>query len=664
MNKTVPLSFDNQISAEQPLRILIAEDNEMDQLLIKRALKKSEFEYTLECVNNREDYVLRLKDFVPHIILCDFSMPQFGALEALKILHEENLNIPLIIVTGTLTDEMAVECLKQGATDYIIKDKIVRLPAAIKMALDLDKSKKEKVDVEHRLRQSEKQLKVITDVIPALLAYISTDYRVQFCNQLGAEWFGPSVIGLHIEEIFGADVYRQIQLCEIRLRGGQQCSFESRLTGRKTPQFVNITLVPDAEKNKGLKGYVCLVTDITDSKIYENELKAAKKEADAANKAKSQFLANMSHEIRTPLNAIMGLSELLLSDQNNPEKTLWLQKIVRNSEHLKKIINEILDLSKIEAGKMQLQMAPFSLTKTISRVKSMLAPLAHEKSLKLVFEIEGSIPDTIVSDEDKLEHIFLNILGNAIKFSSKGRVMLRASLNKGDGALMHFTITDNGLGMSADQAKHLFEPFTQVDSSSTRRFGGTGLGLALAKQMAQALGGDVYLEKSAPGEGSTFVVTLDPGAFNPSPQITSFNTTFIDHHQDADTGTNTAENLNGLSVLLVEDSVDNQFLLQHFLEKAGVDVDVASDGQEGLQKALAGDHDLILMDLQMPVMDGYTATSTLRLRGYNKTIVAFTAHSYQEERDRCLKIGFDDFLSKPVKRKELISCIAKYKNLH
>ena len=650
---------------DKSLKILIVEDNQLDQLLVQRALSKSDLNYTSIAIDNRAAFLDALENFNPTIILCDYSIPQFGALAALDILNQKKLSIPLIIVTGTLSDEMAVECLKKGAVDYVIKDKIVRLPSAIKIALDLKKSQQERSFAEERLRQNEKQLKVITDILPATVVYITPDLRFTFSNKVSSEWFHKPLVGETVESIFGSQIAHQIKKNIAALDRGEQVSFESTLPASAETRYVNLTLAPEIENNV-LRGYVCLMTDITEAKTYEVELEKAKRDAESANNAKSQFLANMSHEIRTPLNAIMGLSELLQTNyKDEQERILWLKKITRNSEHLKKVIDEILDLSKIEAGKLQLKIASFSVPQVIAQVKSILSPLANEKKLALRFETDGPIPSIITSDSTKIQHILLNLLGNAIKFSNQGSVTLSVKqINEHSEPTMQFTVIDTGIGMSEEEVKHLFEPFTQVDSSMTRRFGGTGLGLTLAKQLAKALGGDVYLAESTPGEGSTFVATVKTGDVSKYSTITSFENLLSEPAEMLDTTPeppNEKHNISDFKVLLVEDSLDNQLLVQNFLEMEGVTVDLASDGEEGMKKAEDGDHDLVIMDIQMPVMDGYSATAALRQHGYKKPIVAFTAHAFEEERERCLSIGFTDFLSKPIKKRALVECIAKYR---
>lgn len=639
-----------------PTRILVVEDNEFDRLLVSQELENCEFPCQTHFVDNSADFILGLMGFKPDLVLCDFSLPQFSAIEALQLLQARASQIPLVIVTGCLTDEVAVTCLQKGAADYVIKEKLVRLPSVIKRTLELASIKRER-------ESAEKQLKVITDVLPASLAYISKDFHFKFGNAINDLWFGSDIIGKPVQDVFGAKVFSSIQEVQEKLFAGIACSFESALPGPVAPQFVNVTIVPDLDKKAQVQGFVCLIADITLQKNYENELHKAKDEAESANNAKSQFLANMSHEMRTPLNVIGGLAELLLRNKpNEEERTVWIKKIGLSCEHLRKVIDEVLDLSKIEAGKLQIEKSRFPLIEVISQVKSMLLPLATVKGLELKFALEGAVPEHIESDSMKLRHILLNLVGNAIKFSLVGPITLSMRLKKEElGEKLVFLIKDNGPGINPQQAQQLFKPFTQADNSMTRKFGGTGLGLVLAKRFAQGLGGDVELLESVVNEGSTFALTIDPGDVKNEPALLSLQTVLEPTYLDMAVP-NMSINLKGLRALLVEDSVDNQFLIQQFLKTEGVTIDVALDGQEGMQKALAADYDVILMDIQMPVLDGYSATTKLRHQGYAKPIVAFTAHAFTAEKERCMKAGFNDFLTKPVKKIELLSCINKYKN--
>lgn len=636
------------------LRILIVEDNKVDQIIIKKILEKSKINHASALAETHIDFVLQLEKFKPDLILCDYSMPNYGALSVLRYLKQHKIDIPLIIVTGTLTDEMAVESLKNGASDYVLKDKLVRLPTTIKNTMKTAQYLKEKAEVEDRIE-------VISNTVPASLSYISADLIFLFCNKLNYEWFQKTIVGSSVKNILGPEVHQKILKNKSTLRKGEQVSFESSVELKSRPRYVSITLTPELDGSK-IKGYVCLITDITERIIFEDTLKKAKEEAEAANKAKSQFLANMSHEIRTPLNAILGLSEMLLTNHKSVhQRTLWLNKIIKNSEYLKNVIDSVLDLSKIEAGKMNVFIQRTSIASIVAQVRSLLQPLAYEKKLNLKFEIQGQIPDHIYSDMSKVTHILLNLVGNSIKFTPEGHVTVLVSCFKNENKyFLKFLVKDTGIGILQETSKNLFLPFSQADNSMTRRFGGTGLGLVLSKQLAIALGGDIALEESLFGLGSTFSAVIEAGPVESENKISDFENLISDPNEKIDEIIKSAH-LHNFKVLLVEDSLENQLVVQNFLETAGARVDVASDGQQGVEMAENGDHELIIMDIQMPVMDGYTAASLLRDKGYIKPIIAFTAHAFEEEKQKCLQIGFTDFISKPIRKTDLLHCVSKYR---
>jgi two-component system, sensor histidine kinase len=646
------------VDKPQKLKILMVEDEEFDRALVERELKRSIPNHEVLCVENPEDFIKALKNYRPELILCDYSLPRFSAIEALKLLSLHAPDVPAIIVTGTLTDETAVECLKLGAIDYVLKDKVVRLPTAIKHALDLRRSKDEKLEFERRLRQNERQLRTITEALPAFLAYFTSDLRVAFCNKISEKWFGLSeeeVAGREIESVMGSEISETIKTSIRNLKSGEVISFESLLPDHGVSRYVNITLKPEVDSDGEIQGFVCLMTDISERKRYEEELKSAKDTADTANQAKSQFLANMSHEMRTPLSVISGFIELLASPNTKPEDRIkYIEKVAKNSDRLRKMIDEILDLSKAEAGKLQVSSSEFPLATVFSQVKSLLLPLAQEKGLTLQFEVKGEIPAYVFTDQTMLRHILINIIGNAIKFSDVSPITITVQRDPKNEKSLQVSVKDLGHGLSPEQASHLFEPFMQADSSMTRRIGGTGLGLALAKRLAQALSGDVVLAETIVGKGSTFLITVDAGKPSNSDIIKSLDTVFH-ATSTASVDTSTQIRLDGFKVLLVDDAQEIRFLVTRFLETSGAEVDIAVNGEEAVAKALSGSHDLVLMDIQMPILDGYHATATLRSKGYKTPIIALTAHALKDERERCLKMGFSDFLTKPIKRLELLT---------
>ncbi len=391
--------------------------------------------------------------------------------------------------------------------------------------------------------------------------------------------------------------------------------------------------------------------------VQKIQLRLAKEVAENANQLKSSFLANMSHEIRTPLGALMGFAELL-EDEALPaaERAGFIKTIKRNGQALVDLINDILDLSKVEAGHLTIEKEDVCAKAVVDEVVHLLRNTAEQKGLQITLSNQGSIPGKIVSDSKRVRQVLMNTIGNAIKFTEQGEVNVlligeKASDNQ---SKIIFKIQDSGIGISEEQAQKLFKPFVQADNSVTRRFGGTGLGLALSKKISQLLGGDLILEKSSLGKGSTFVVTINaPHA--ESQVIAVSKPTFLD--SDA---ANNKMSLEGVKLLIVEDSPDNQALMEIILKRKGALIEFANNGVEGLKKALAKKYDVVLMDIQMPVQDGYVTVEKLRASNYRGPIIALTAHAMAEEREKCIRIGCDDFLSKPIDQQQLIEKIYRY----
>ncbi len=397
------------------------------------------------------------------------------------------------------------------------------------------------------------------------------------------------------------------------------------------------------------------IIDITERNKIAKELLDVKESAEAANLAKSAFLANMSHEIRTPLGAMMGFADLIIDPQVGPsEKANFVTAIRSNGELLSNIINDILDLSKIEAGKMQIVAHEVALTEILTDTKTLLNLQARDKGIALNILFDENLPEIIRTDSLRLRQVLINIIGNAVKFTSKGAVDVRIkrepSQNRHD--LLVFIVKDSGCGISEDQAAKLFAPFSQADASSKRKYGGTGLGLVLSKRFANLLGGDVVLTQSTLDKGSTFTITVDPGPIQSVEPETVRETTPIPFHGEQ-------PRLDGIKILLAEDSPDNQLVVSRFLMLAGATVDAASNGKEAVEKAKKDQYDVILMDLQMPIMDGFEATAELRKEGYKGKIVALTAHTLSDDREGCLRSGFDEHIGKPVNRNALIEVVER-----
>lgn len=377
--------------------------------------------------------------------------------------------------------------------------------------------------------------------------------------------------------------------------------------------------------------------------------------ASEASRAKSAFLANISHEIRTPLGAMLGFAELVLDDKNlNNKQETYISTIARNGRQLLRLVDEILDLSKVESERIQIEHLSFSLPTLLNEAHALMRVKADEKGLNLSLHGADKLPEKVKSDPLRLRQILLNVIGNAIKFTERGEVVVKAVFKPDNSTptkgTLQIEVADTGIGMDNDQSTRIFQPFVQADGTMTRKYGGTGLGLFLGRKLARLMGGDVILQQSTPGRGSQFLINVTveidrAGTQTPDPRRKESKRRAVGGH---------------VRVLVVDDSADNRMLISAFLATPDIELDQAENGAVGVEKAMAHPYDLVLMDIQMPEMDGYEAVSILNQRGYKNPVVALTAHAMKGDRERCLKAGFDDYLCKPVTRKSLMEMIERY----
>jgi signal transduction histidine kinase/DNA-binding NarL/FixJ family response regulator/CHASE3 domain sensor protein len=518
---------------------------------------------------------------------------------------------------------------------------------------------------EQLLRRSESTLRSFYDsslFMMGILELLPDDLIHISDNQQTAQFHGTSADALKGKRAI-ADLKTEpgaaklwMDACQEAMKTGRGVRLEYSQTVGDGVRWISgcVGQIPQEAGSKPRFAYVA--EDATERVMLAQQLAQAKSAAEAASIAKSVFLANTSHEIRTPLTAILGFAEMLINDDVAPPLRLqYLETILRNGKHLLQIISDVLDLSKIEADRVEIINGPCNLGTLLVELLSTYRPGALERGLSLVVRFETPVPRTVTTDHFRLSQIVINLLSNAIKFTHEGSVMLLLSYDEAAKDLL-ISIVDTGIGMSAEQMSRIFTPFTQADGSMTRSYGGTGLGLTISRRLSRMMGGDITVVSTL-NRGTTFTIRVHAPA--ESTDRVSDPDELLAAVVANDRAGPVDEQLYG-RVLVVDDGQDNRDLISAYLRFAGAAVETAADGREAVAMASENHYDLIVMDMQMPVMDGYAATQTLRSHGSVTPILALTAHAMPSDRDKCLAAGCSEFLSKPAPRDVLMRTVAKY----
>jgi two-component system sensor histidine kinase/response regulator len=526
---------------------------------------------------------------------------------------------------------------------------------------------------EEALRESEQRWRSLTEALPQLVWTATPDGS---CDYFSTQWTQHTgipeneLLGWHWLQTLHPDdrePTRRAWLAAVQGPGTYDVEYRVRRSNGEYRWF-KTRGVPIWKSDGDIFKWFGTCTDITDGKRTEEELRQAKQAAESANRAKDEFLANVSHEIRTPMNAILGLTELVLGTRLEEGQRQSLTTVKSAANNLLGIINDLLDFSKIEAGKLELDHGEFSLRAALGDTLRALAVRAHQKGLELASNVHTNVPDALTGDAGRLRQVLLNIIGNAIKFTEKGEVVVQVSVVSDvqpakDEVRLLFTVRDTGIGIPSEKHAAIFRAFEQEDSSTTRKFGGTGLGLTIAAQLVALMGGNITVE-SETGRGSTFRITARfgrsendatlNGVVGPADLLEGQRVLIVDDNLTPATP---------LNILVAEDNEFNVTLLKQLFARKGHSATIAGDGREALALATAGSFDALLLDIHLPELDGFTVARAIRDQeqggGKHLPIIAFTARSGKQDRERCLEAGMDDFLAKPVQAEELWAVIGR-----
>lgn len=668
------------MKAHNSIDVLIVDDREDGLMALEAAIDVPNI--NLVKARSGQEALDLLPDHEFAVILLDVQMPGLDGFETAELIRkEENYkDTPIIFVTAiNKEDRYVYKGYDMGAVDYIFKpyDTYV-LNSKVSVFVDLyikscklrdhadliqETERKERIQRLTELEiESLKRYRNLADSIPHIVWKAKNDGMFDYFNSVWMNYTGLSQeksVGVGWQSVIHpGDLNELLKAWILSMNTGEAFHIEARIR-RADGEMRWHWIQAVAEKvNNEVIAWIGTCTDIHDRKLAEMKIIEAERMAVSANIAKTSFLANMSHEIRTPMSAILGFSELMLGpNQTEEERLQCISTIHRSGKQLIGIIDDILDISKVEAGHLEIEILEINLLQLLQDLHALMSVKASSKNLNLEFNLSTQIPELVKTDPTRIRQILVNVIGNAIKFTETGSVKLNVSWEPKTQNLL-FQVQDSGIGIDSKHASKLFHPFIQVDNSTTRKFGGTGLGLFLSRQLSKALGGDLTLESSERGVGSTFLVRVKANRVGGSALVSH-----IIKPKAEDTKPlyeNFEGALDGIRILLVEDSLDNQDIITFFLRKAGAIVDIADNGKDGVEKTLDGNYAVILMDIQMPVMDGYQATSLLREKGYDGPIIALTAHALKEERERCLKVGYTEHMTKPIDRKLLIKSVAQF----
>jgi len=651
--------------------VLIVEDDAMSITALMLILGN---DYTISVEKDGSRCLGLVKQLHPELILLDIMMPEISGFDVIKILKDdaETKDIPVIFVTGKSDPEDEIKGFSLGAVDYINKPfrkDVVR--ARIEHQMQIINLKKKEREYEQKLFEQEfnERLRVMLDSAPLMVQYWNKKYDYIDCNQNALDFYGfrtkeEYFAGLHgvlpecqpdgtpswdywyafLKKVF-EEGYGRTDFTEINLNGA-------------TVLFDVVGVRTGINKEMVVLTYS---TDVTRLRAAEEKEREALEQAQAANRAKSSFLATMSHEIRTPMNAIVGMSSIGRNADNIERKNYALEKIEDASKFMMGIINDVLDMSKIEAGKLHLLHQPFSLKRALEKVLTISHFQLEEKKQSLSIDVGEEIPDVLLGDEQRLTQVLSNLVSNAMKCSPDNKeikLIVQVTSQNSNNCILKFDIIDQGFGISPDKHSRIFEPFFQVENAASHEYAGTGLGLNICKHIVELMDGNIWVE-STPGEGATFSFTINAELPQEAVYVKDTGGKFV----EKSSGSEQKLDLSGKHILLVEDVETNRRVFIMHLESTPATVEWAENGAIALEMFMKSPdkYDFIFMDVLMPVMDGFEATRRIRELEFPTAkkipIIAMTANVFQEDIDKCFAVGMNAHLCKPFDTDALMDII-------
>jgi PAS domain S-box-containing protein len=676
------------------VRVLIIEDNDDDTILEIDELIAGGYNIDYKQIQTRNELENALNNEVWDCIISDFSMPQFSGLDALAIVKQKNLDIPFILISGAIGEETAVEAMRAGAHDYIMKNNLKRLVPAFERELREAEIRKQNKAAEETIRNERRLLRTLIDHLPDLIYFKDANCRRIISNKADLNFHGYTteneILGKTDFEIFDNDFGKQqlnddrsIMETGIPVINREVISFNAD----KVQRWLLCSKIPIRNSSDQIWGMVGVEYDITERKLAElalieseknlkkqnyeyqslneeyqtlneelektvyqiqkinTELVYSKNKAEEADKLKSSFLANMSHEIRTPLNAILGFSGLLKNpDLDRAKIESFIDIIESSGQQLLTIISDILDISRIEVGQISISISNVNVSQVLNEIYLQFERQAAQKNIQLVLKNEILKKNfEVTTDEIRLRQIISNLLNNALKFTHEGYVEFGVQIKS---SFLEFYVKDTGIGITPADVKVIFEPFRQVENSNSRMYGGNGLGLSISKALVEKLGGTINVDSQF-GEGSVFSFTI-PFVYN-------------NNTENKNTTKGTENKWDKRIILIAEDECYNYLFLKELLSPTGVKILHAKDGKEAVE--LVQQHpeiSLVLMDIKMPVMDGYAATRLIKSLQPQIPVIAQTAYAMSDDKERTINAGFDNYIAKPIIQDRFIKVLAGY----